>query len=159
MNIPVTQKGDRMQISDKIFEQITYVEKRYAKFKQIFAIFVESAQDLVGENSPLKALKLEASAEGNCLDVFFAGIHMRFLLLPCYGEGESARGRVVCSRNIPTLYKDSDILGSFTFSTDGSTDFDTAPGRDLIEMEYDATKIVLHFVHMAINKPLPGLVA
>lgn len=148
-----------MQISDKIFEQVAYVDKRYTKFTQIFAGFVESAQRLVGEDSPLKALKLEASAEGNCLDVFFAGMHIRFMLLPCYGEGESTRGRVVCSRDIPTLCKDSDILGSFTFSTDGSTDFDAAPGRDVIEMEYDATKIVLHFVHMAIKKPLPNLVA
>lgn len=148
-----------MQISDKIFEQIAYVDKRHTKFSQIFAGFVESALHLEGENSPLKALKLEAFAEGNCLDVFFAGMHVRLLLLPCYGEGESTRGRVVCSRDIPTLYKDSDILGSFTFSMDGSTDFDTTPGHDLIEMEYDATKIVLHFVHMAIKKPLPGLVA
>lgn len=57
-------------------------------------------------------------------------------------------------------HKDEELRNeSFTFSMDGSTDFDTAPGGDLIEMEHDATKIVLHFVHMAIKKPLPGLVA
>lgn len=148
-----------MQISDKIFEQIAQVDKRYTRFTQIFAGFVERALGLVGENSQFKALKLEVSPDGNYFDCFFTGLRVRFQLLPGYGEDGSTRGRIVCSRDIPTLYKDSDILGSFTFSVNGTTDFSFAPDRDPIEMEYDATRIVLHFVHMAIQKPLPGLVA
>lgn len=61
----------------------------------------------------------------------------------------------MCSRQIPGLYKDSDILGSFTFLGNGHTDFEVEPGRDPIELEYDAEKIVLHFLNLAIDKPLP----
>ncbi len=40
----------------------------------------------------------------------------------------------------------------------GNTDFEVEQGCDPIEMEYHAIEIVLHFVQMAIHKPLLGLV-
>ncbi|MCK6407427.1 MAG: hypothetical protein L6Q60_15625, partial [Rhodocyclaceae bacterium] len=64
-------------------------------------------------------------------------------------------GITVCSRQIPGLYKERDILDSFTFLGNGSTDINVEQGRDPIEMEYHAIEIVLHFVQMAIQKPLP----
>lgn len=146
-----------MRISNNVLDEISHVDRRYTRLARIFAGFVERAQYLVGENSPLKWLKLEVSSGGNCLDAVFADLHVRFQLLPSYGEDGSVRGRVVCSREIPHLYKDSDILGSFTFSADGNTDFDVEPGRDPVEIEYHANNIVLHFVHLAIQKPLSGL--
>lgn len=146
-----------MQISHKVVDEIIHVERRYARLAQIFAEFVERAQYLAGENSPLKTLKLQVSADGNSLDAIFAGIHLRFQLLPVYGEDGSVRGRVVCSRQVPGLYKDSDVLGSFTFFGNGNTDFNVEEGGDPIDMEYHAIEIVLHFVQMAIQKPLPGL--
>lgn len=147
-----------MQISHKVVDEIIHVERRYTRLTQIFAGFVERAKYLVGENSPLKAFKLKVSADENSLDAIFAGIHLRFQLLPGYGEDGSVRGRVVCSRQVPGLYKESDILGSFTFLGNGNTDFEVEQGSDPIEMEYHAIEIVLHFVQMAIQKPLLGLV-
>lgn len=147
-----------MQISHKVVDEIIRVERRYTRLTQIFASFVERAQYLVGENSQLKALKLKVSADGSSLDAIFAGIHLRFQLLPGYGEDEVVRGRVVCSRQIPGLYKESDILGCFTFLGNGNTDFEVEQGNDPIEMEYHAIEIVLHFVQMAIQRPLLGLV-
>lgn len=144
-----------MQISNEIVNEIARLNKRFTRLAQVFAGFVERAHYLVGEESPFKALKLEASTDGNFLDATFAGIRVRFQLLPGYGEDRSVRGRVMCSRQIPGLYKDSDILGSFTFLGNGHTDFEVEPGRDPIELEYDAEKIVLHFLNLAIDKPLP----
>ncbi len=147
-----------MKISHKVVDEIIHIERRYTRLTQIFAGFVERAQYLVGENSRLKVLKLKVSADGSSLDAIFAGIHLRFQLLPGYGEDGSVRGWVVCSRQIPGLYKESDILGSFTFLGNGNTDFEVEQGGDPIEMEYHAIEIVLHFVQMAIQKPLLGLV-
>ena len=147
-----------MKISHKVVDEIIHIERRYTRLTQIFAGFVERAQYFVEENSPLKALELKVSADGSSLDANFAGIHLRFQLLPGYGDDGSVRGRVVCSRQIPGLYKESDILGSFTFLGNGNTDFEVEQGGDPIEMEYHAIEIVLHFVQMAIQKPLLGLV-
>jgi hypothetical protein len=144
-----------MQINNDVINEIACVDKRFTRLAQVFAGFVERARYLVQEKSPFKALKLEVSADGNCLDAIFAGIRVRFQLLPGYGEDRSVRGRVMCSRQIPGLYKDSDILGSFTFLGNANTDFEAEPGHDPIELEYDADKIVLYFVDLAIDKPLP----
>lgn len=143
-----------MQISHKVVDEITNFERRYTRLTQIFVDFVERAHYLVGEHSPLKALKLKVSVDGSSLEAIFAGIHLRFQLLPGYGEDGSVRGRVVCSRQIPGLYKESDILGSFTFLGNGNTDFEVEQGSYPIDMEYHAIEIVLHFVQMAIQKPL-----
>ncbi len=147
-----------MQIGHKVVDEIIHVERRYTRLARIFADFVEKTQYLAGESSPLKALKLQVSADSSSLDALFAGIHVRFQLLPGYGEDGSVLGRVVCSRQIPGLHRDSDILGCFTFSGNGNTDFNVEQGHDPIEMEYHAIEIVLHFVQIAIQKPLPGLV-
>lgn len=147
-----------MQISHKVVDEIVHLERRYTRLTQIFVGFVEGAQYLVGETSPLKVLKLKAAADGSSLDAIFAGIHLRFKLLPGYGEDGAVRGLVVCTRQIPEIYKDSDILGCFTFLGNGNTDFEVEQGRAPIHMEYDAVDILLHFVHLAIQKPLLGLV-
>ena len=147
-----------MQISPKVVDEINHLERRYTRLAQVFAVFVERARYLVGENSPLKVLKMQVSADGSSLDAIFAGIHVRFQLLPSYAADGSVLGRVVCSRQISGLYKDNDILGCFTFLGNGNTDFNVDQGSDPIEMEYHAIEIVLHFVQMAIQKPLPDLV-
>jgi len=144
-----------MQISNKVIEEIALVDRRFTRFLQIFAGFVERAQYLIEENSKFKSFQLEISAEGNRLDAIFAGIRVRYQLLPSYGEDRSVRGRVMCLRQIPGLCDDNDILGSFTFMGNGITDFEVEPGHDPIELENDAVKIVLHFIALAIDKPLP----
>lgn len=144
-----------MELTKNVFERIAQVDKRHVRFMQIFATFVERVQFLGGPNSTIKGIKLEAAAQENILDVFFAGIRIRFLLLVCYGEDASPRGRVVCSRKIQNLFDTNDIVGSFTFSGQGVTDFDVEQGHESVEMEYHAIDIVLHFVNLAIGKPLP----
>lgn len=144
-----------MQISPKVVDEIIYLERRHTRLTQIFSVFVERAQYLVGENSPLKGFKMQVSPDSSSFDVIFAGLHVRFQLLPGYAADGSVLGRVVCSRQISGLYKDNDILGYFTFLGNGNTDFNIEQGCDPIEMEYHAIEIVLHFVQMAIQKPLP----
>lgn len=144
-----------MELTKNVIERIAHVDKRYVRFRQVFATFVERAQLLVGPDSNIKGLRLETSAQENILDVFFAEMQIRFLLLVCYGEDGSPRGRVVCSREIPNLSDTNDILGSFSFSGQGATDFDVEQGHDPVEMEYHAIEIVLHFLNLAIGKPLP----
>ncbi|MBN8283563.1 hypothetical protein [Zoogloea sp.] len=84
-----------MKISPKVVDEFIHLKRRHTRLTQIFSRFVERAQYFVGKHSSLKALKLKVSADGYNLDAIFAGIHLRFLLLPGYGEDGAVRGRVM----------------------------------------------------------------
>lgn len=144
-----------MELTKNVVERMTLVDKRHLRFRQVFVRFVERAKYLAEPDSPVKGIKLEASPQEDLLDVSFGGIQVRFLLMVCYGDDGSPRGKVVCSRSVRNLADAIDFVGSFTFSGQGTTDFDFAQGDDGIEMEYHAIEIVLHFLNAAITMPLP----
>jgi len=146
-----------MELTKNIVERITLVDRRHLRFRQIFVRFIEKAQYLAEPDSPIKGIKLEASTQEDLLKVSFGGIQVRFLLVVCYGDDGSPRGKVVCSRAVRNLSDTIDFVGSFTFSGQGITDFDFAQGDEDIEMEYHAIEIVLHFLNAAITMPLPRM--
>jgi len=143
-----------MQLTDDVLHRVMQAERQYVRLKQIFASFLDNANYLVSPQSAIKSIRLEVSPEGDFLDVFFAGIQVRFLFLICSGEDGSHRGNIVCSREAPNFSQCKDIVGSFTFSSAGITDFEVADGHDKIEMGYHANEIILHFVDKTIGTPL-----
>lgn len=144
-----------MELTKNVAEKVMRAERYYRRLKQVFAGFVERASFIEDAQCSVKGIKLTTSPAGDSLEVSVAGIHVRFVFLLCYESDGTPRGKIICTREVPVISDNKDILGSFTFSGQGITDFEVNDGGDQIEMEYHALEIVMHFVDFAIAKPLP----
>lgn len=143
-----------MKIDANIVQRMAQLERKLNRFRAAFSGFIEGAKWLKQPNSPLKGIELQTSSQNDYLDVFFAGMCIRFLLLISYGEDGEPRGRVVCTRLIQGLSDKRIEIGCFLFSGQGMTDFEVDEGGDPIEMEYHAGLIVLNYIDQAIKAPL-----
>ena len=142
-----------MELSENIIEQVVQATRQYGRLKGAFARFVERASLLATSQSPIQGVRFAASPESDFLDVFVAGIQLRFQFHLCYGKDRSARGSIVCSREAPCFAETKDIVGSFTFSGNGITDIEVKDGGDKPEMDYHAIYIIAYFIDKAIAKP------
>ncbi len=144
-----------MKLTEKVFDRIDHVARRYARFKEGFASFLKGTEYLTDSSSPIKGLSLIASLDENHFDVLFVGITIRFSFLVVYGTDGILSGRVVVVRVSPTFSDKKDIIGSFSFNSQGTTDFETLDGNDKLDIGYNAAEIVLHFLDQALAKPVP----
>lgn len=141
-----------MELTKRAETRIVHAERQYLRLNRVFSSFVERASFLEGSQSPLTTFKPLASPDGDSLDVVGVGIHLKFVFLLCYGQDGTPKGRVVCLRETPRFSEAKDIIGSFTFSGSGTTDFEIKDGEDTVEMDYHTIEIILHFVDQAIAK-------
>lgn len=144
-----------MKLTDKVFDRIDHVGRRYAQFSEIFAQFLKGCTYLTDPSSPVKGIALSVSLDQNHFDVLFAGMVVRFHFVAGYGADSALTGRVIVIRVSPTFSDTPDIIGSFLFNGQGITDFEVSDGSDKLEIEYNAAEIVLHFLDQALAKPLP----
>lgn len=144
-----------MKLTAKVFERMDHVARRYDRLKEGFSNFLKGSEYLTESSSSIKGLSLEASLDENHFDVMFAGITIRFFFLIAYSTDGVLSGRVVVIRINPTFSDEKDIIGSFSFNSQGTTDFETLDGNDKLEIGYNAAEIVLHFLDQALAKPVP----
>ena len=143
-----------MKIDTNVVQRMAQVERKLNRFRTVFSGFIESAKWLKQPSFPVQGIELQVSPQNDYLDVFFAGISIRFLLLIGNGEDGEVRGRRICLRQIPLLSEKRDVVGTFLFSGQGVCDLEVDVGNDPIEMEYNAGLIVLHYIDKAIKLPL-----
>lgn len=144
-----------MKLTEKVFDRVDHVARRYARFNEGFSSLLKGAEYLTEPSSPIKGLSLNASLDQNFFEVLFAGMTIRFCFFVAYGIDGALAGRVGVVRVRPTFSDTQDIIGSFSFNGQGITDFDTSDGNDKLEISYNAAEIVLHFLDQALAKPLP----
>ena len=98
----------------------------------------------------LKSVSVSDVLDNGSIEATFQGVRIAFSYLPVFGANRSPRGRVVVM-NCHCTYGSAaqDLLGSFTFGADGTTDLD--PDRDGVfpRMHDDAADIVLRFLDAA----------
>lgn len=143
-----------MKLTEKVFDRIAHVARHYSRIQDRFASFLKETEYLTKSSSPIKGLSINASLEDNYFDVLFAGMTIRFSLLVTYSSDGVSSGRVVVVRVSPVFSDKKDIIGSFTFNGQGITDFESADDNDKLDIGYNASEIVLHFIDQAIAKPL-----
>ena len=146
-----------MKIDANIVQYMAQVERKMNRFRAVFSGFIEGVKWLKQPSFPVQEIEFRASPQNDYLDVLFAGMSIRFVLLIGYGEDGEARGRIVCLRQVPVLSEKRDVIGTFLFTGQGVTDFEVDVGNDPIEMEYHAGLIVLHYINQAIKLPLPNV--
>lgn len=139
-----------MELSANTLEQVIQATRQYGRLKAAFTGFIERAAFLATPRSPIQGVRLAASPESDFLDVFVAGIQLRFQFFLCYAKDRSVRGSIVCLREVPYFSETRDIVGSFTFSGHGITDIEVKEGEDKPELDYHAIHIIAYFVDKAI---------
>ena len=144
-----------MKLISKVFDRAAYAQKRYGRLNEHFVQFLAGAAFLTEPASPVKGLAFSEALNANYFDAFFLGMQIRFRLHAYYGSDDALLGKVVVVREVPTFSEVSDIIGSFSFNGQGTTDFEVAEGADNIEMKYSAAEIILHFLDLSLGKPLP----
>lgn len=144
-----------MKLTEKVFDRIDHVARRFARFSEGFAGFLKGAEYLTEPSSPIKGLSFNAALDKNFFEALFAGMTIRFCFFVAYGTDGVLAGHVVVIRVRPTFSDTPDIIGSFSFNSHGITDFDTLDGNDKLEISYNAAEIILHFLDQALAKPLP----
>lgn len=146
-----------MKIDTNVVQRMAQVERKLNRFRAVFSGFIEGAKWLKQPSFPVQGIELQASPQNDYLDVFFSGVCIRFMLILAYREDGEICGRVLCLRQIPVLSDKRDVIGTFSFSGQGTTDFEVDVGDDPIDMEYCAGVIVLHYFDQAIKLPLSDI--
>ena len=98
----------------------------------------------------LKTVSVSDVLDNGSIEATFQGVRIAFSYLPVFGSNRSPRGRVVVMNCHCTFgHPAQDVLGSFTFGADGTTDLD--PDRDgaFPQMQADGAEIVLRFLDAA----------
>lgn len=125
------------------------IEARYAAFLAALKYFKNPGVAVLGVSVDLPDTEPYAKAS-------FGTVTVGFRLLHALSTEGSALGRVVCILESPASGSERPVIGSFTFNSQGFTDFEVPGGSELAEIEYSAPEIVLHFLDVALARPAPN---
>ena len=100
----------------------------------------------------LRTLSVSDVLDNGSIEATFQGVRIKFEPLLVFGSEGSARGRVVCIQCHCTYGEArQDVLGSFTFGSDGQTDLPPDAAGAYPNLHRHAPAIVLHFLDAALR--------
>ena len=144
-----------MKLTENVYNRIVATQKQHIRLKALFfENFKRGAEFLTDEEAPIKGLTLTPSLEGNYFDISYLDMQIRFAFFTYYGADDVLTGKVVALRKITALTSITDVIGNFSFDIDETTDFEVAEGDKKIEIGYRSKDILLHFIELAILKPM-----
>jgi hypothetical protein len=143
-----------MRLLPTAINRFAAADRRFDQFTQKFAGFVARTLDYFSEQRcPVRGVLVTRTDDPLAVIVTYRtvtlGIHM---LCELTHEG-AASGRVLCTLEKPSFSKEKRLLGSFSFNSQGITDFEADEGDDPIDLEYMAPEIVLTLLHQALQLP------
>ncbi len=143
-------------INEDLATKFRSVQEQSPKLVRGFAALTRAHVYFQGPGQ-LKTVSVSDVLDNGTIEATFQGVRIAFSYLPVFGNNRSPRGRVVVM-NCHCVYGHAvqDLLGSFTFGADGTTDLD--PDREGIfpQMQNDSADIVMRFLDAAFmqNKAL-----
>lgn len=100
----------------------------------------------------LKTVSVSDVLDNGTIEATFQGVRIAFSFVPVFGANRSLRGRVIVLNYHGTFgHLVQEVLGSFTFGADGTTDLDPDPEGIFPQMQADAAGIVLRFLDAAFQ--------
>lgn len=145
-----------MQLKPNLVERIGYVDKRFNQLREKFSVFLTNLDYFAEPKCHIPGVKVTKAADGLSCSVAFATVVIedRFLV-SMRKDGSGPTGHVICTLEAPLFMEEVPLLGSFTFKGKGTTDFEPPANADPIEIDTHAAELVMHFVELALQRPMP----
>lgn len=141
-----------MKLQTNIFDHFSNAERRFAQFGPRFSAFVETLEFFQEPRCPVPRVKIKKTDDPLHFVVEYRTVSVGFRMLCELSEASVASARVVCVIEKPSFTAEKRILGSFTFNAQGLADFKVSGDADPIDIQYMAPEIVLHFLHLALER-------
>lgn len=145
-----------MQLNERVIDRMRIAGSRFETLKRVFGAFIGSLDFFARPKCPVEGVTI-AVQDGCFFKASFTAVAVGFRLLHVQNPGGVASAVVVCTLEAPNFTETKPpVIGSFTFTTQGETDFEVAEDEDKVHIELNGPEIVLHFINEALARSQPA---
>lgn len=138
-------------LSHDRLSQFSRMEREGEQLSRRFAALT-SAHWYFQERAALKSISVSDALDDGSIEVVFMDVRLRFQLAMIFNDDFEPRGQVICMHCRRTCGNPvRDMLGTFTFDSEGLTDLDAGIDGQPVDLHAGAPQIILTFLERAFT--------